>query len=461
MQSRLSSYVTLFVTLLSSHVNASGFLVSENETLKTQVNVMAPLGHIQQWDVFRNQLTTLKNSGVSAITTDIWWGDFEAAGDNQFDWSYYQTYAQVVADSGLKWIPILSFHQCGGNVGDDCNVPLPAWVWTLGSEQEMKFRDEHGFVNGEYVSHFFEPIHKQYAEAMKSFAEHFQSFKGIIPKLYLSMGPAGELRYPSYYGPAGWSYPNRGSFQVYGSSGLRDFRSYVYTKYKGDLRLLNADWHTDLKSFDEINFPTDGDRFFIEGAKTVYGDDFLTWYEGRLIQHLKIMTQLARENILPLMPDLRLGAKMSGVHWLHNSPTMPRAAEYTAGYYRYEDILKAMKDLNVELTFTCLEMDDNDKFKAPFYSAPRSILEEVSSIANRIGLPINGENALAISNNPSRYDNIASALQTFSYKSFTLLRMQNIVDLQGRPTSEMWPFRDKILHPFSVNWLGDSYHVAE
>jgi hypothetical protein len=406
---------------------------------------MAPLGQIQNWEVFRNQLKTLKNAGVSAITTDIWWGDFEARADNQFDWGYYLAYAQVVSDSGLKWIPILSFHQCGGYVGDDCNVPLPNWIWSLGSEDDMKFRDERGFVNGEYVSHFFEPIHEQYAEAMKSFGENFRNFKSIIPKVYLGLGPAGELRYPSYYGPAGWSYPNRGTLQVYSPSGRRDFQKFAYDKFNGDLRALNSAWNTQLKSFAEISFPTDGDRFFADGVKTLYGIDFMTWYQGRLIRHLRKLVGLARENLLPLMPELQLGAKMAGVHWLHNSPSIPHAAEYTAGYYRYEDILKVMKELDVELTFTCLEMDDSDKLRAPFYSAPRSILEEVSSISNRLGLPLNGENALAISNNPSRYDNIASALKLFSYKSFTLLRMQNIVDLQGRPTSEMWPFQEKIL----------------
>jgi len=454
MLSRLSSLLGVFVILIS-FPSTAGEDSGAEQLLKSQVNVMAPLGQISNWAVFRNQLKTLKNSGVSSITTDIWWGEFEAAGDNQFEWTYYKTYAQVVADSGLKWIPILSFHQCGGNVGDDCNVPLPVWVWSLGSSEEMKFRDERGFVNGEYVSHFFEPIHQQYAEAMKSFAENFQGFQSFIPKIYLSLGPAGELRYPSYYGPAGWSYPNRGTFQVYGSSGIRDFRAYAYDKYKGDLTELNRAWHTQLKDFSQIMFPTDSDRFFADGVKTRYGEDFLSWYQGRLVQHLRTMTRLARENISPLMPELLLGAKMAGVHWLHNSPTQPRAAEYTAGYYKYEDILSVMKELNVELTFTCLEMDDSDKWRAPFFSAPRSILEEVSGIAQRIGLPINGENALAISNNPSRYDNIASAIRLFNYKSFTLLRMQNIVDWQGRPTSEMWPFQDKILRPFSINWTLD------
>src|SRR5690606_34907347 len=93
---------------------------------KTQVNVMAPLGRIHDWNTFKTQLATLKNAGVTGLTTDIWWGEFESRGDNQFDWSYYQHYARVLSEAGLEWIPILSFHQCGGNVGDDCNIPLPS-----------------------------------------------------------------------------------------------------------------------------------------------------------------------------------------------------------------------------------------------------------------------------------------------------------------------------------------------
>ena len=35
----------------------------------------------------------------------------------------------TITAAGLDIAPILSFHQCGGNVGDDCDVPLPPWLW--------------------------------------------------------------------------------------------------------------------------------------------------------------------------------------------------------------------------------------------------------------------------------------------------------------------------------------------
>jgi hypothetical protein len=286
---------------------------------------------------------------------------------------------------------------------------------------------------------------KQYAEAMKSFAENFHKFQGIIPKIYLSLGPAGELRYPSYHGPAGWSFPNRGTLQAYSRAGVRDFQRHAYEKFGGDIRALNAAWNTKLKDFSQVNLPTDGDRFFSEGVKTAYGQELMSWYQGRLIRHLQTMFALARANISPSMPELRFGAKMAGVHWLHSSPTMPRAAEYTAGYFRYEEILTALKQADVDLTFTCLEMDDSQKDVAPTYSAPRSILDEVSSIAKRLGIALNGENAIAIVNNPSRYDNIVSALKQHAYSSFTLLRMHNIVAADGNPSAEMSTFQNKVL----------------
>jgi beta-amylase len=418
---------------------------------KTDTFVMAPLGEIRDWNAFRAQLRTLKEAGVVGITTDVWWGHFEQRGDNIFDWRYYQFYAQVVAEIGLQWVPILSFHQCGGNVDDDCNIPLPSWVWDLGREDEMKFIDENGFINGEYVSHFFEPIYGQYAEAMHSFAENFRQFSGLIPKIYLSLGPAGELRYPSYYSAAGWSYPSRGRLQAYSPAAIRDFRNAMRRNYGSSIDALNSAWGTQLQSFNEISPPRDGDRFFINGFKTIYGRDFLTWYQGRLIGHLQTMAFLARETISTQMPSTRIGAKIAGIHWLYNSPQMPHAAEYAAGYYNYSDILRAMKALDVDLTFTCLEMDDFNKWQAPYYSAPKTLVEQVSSIARSLGLNVNGENALAIRNNPSRYDNIADILGRFMYQSFTLLRLQNVVGPRGEATGELPLLRDKIIKPFTLN----------
>lgn len=43
----------------------------------------------------------------------------------------------MVRGVGLKLQVVLSFHACGGNVGDLAQVPLPAWVLEVGQGSSM------------------------------------------------------------------------------------------------------------------------------------------------------------------------------------------------------------------------------------------------------------------------------------------------------------------------------------
>lgn len=47
----------------------------------------------------------------------------------------------------------MSFHQCGGNVGDDVWIPLPDWVLEMGMENpDIFFTDRMGQRNKECLS---------------------------------------------------------------------------------------------------------------------------------------------------------------------------------------------------------------------------------------------------------------------------------------------------------------------
>jgi hypothetical protein len=52
----------------------------------------------------------------------------------QYDWSGYRALFEAAKRVGLKIQAVMSFHACGGNVGDSAQVPLPSWVlqvrWT-------------------------------------------------------------------------------------------------------------------------------------------------------------------------------------------------------------------------------------------------------------------------------------------------------------------------------------------
>lgn len=430
------SLVLTLVLLFSFQVTASASSIQSDY----KSFVMAPLEKITDWNAFKNQLITLKNNGVYGITTDVWWGDVESKGDNQFDWSYYKNYADTVRASGLKWVPIMSTHQCGGNVGDSVNIPLPSWLWTKDTADNMQFKDENGNWDKESLSPWWSGLDKQYNELYASFASNFSSYKDIIAKIYLSGGPSGELRFPSYNAAAGWTYPGRGYLECYSGAAKADFQNSMQNKY-ANIQALNKAWGTSLTSFSQISPPTDGDNFFTSGYKSKYGQDFLSWYQGTLEKHLANIAAEAHSCFDPVF-GVRIGIKVSGVHWLMNSPTMPHAAEYCAGYYNYSNLLDQIKKSDLDLTFTCLEMDDSNANTSPNYSAPKSLVENIANLANSKGIKHFGENALAISNNNQAYENIAEMLFNYNFSGFTLLRLGNIVNSDGTPTSEMTHFSD-------------------
>jgi hypothetical protein len=460
----LLTSTTLFSPTTSANINTD-----------YKAYVMAPLTKITNWSDFSKQLVTLKNNGVYALTTDVWWGDVEKNGNNQFDWSYYRQYAQVVRESGLKWVPILSTHQCGGNVGDDCNVPLPSWVWNLAPTDTLTHKSETGYVNKETLSPWAtNVIGTQYNELYASFAENFSDYEDIIVKIYLSGGPAGELRFPSYVPADGWSYPSRGKIQAYTETAKNDFRNSMQAKY-GTLNELNTAWKTSLTSWSQISPPTDGDHFFTSGAayNSQYGKDFMNWYENVLVKHLALISSKAHSHFDSTF-DVPIGAKIAGIHWKMNDPYMPHAAEYSAGYYNYGKILDQFKSSNLHLTFTCLEMDNSNAYVSPYYSAPKSLVTQIASLATDRGIVLNGENALAISSFDARYSeslykNTAQHLFNEGFSGFTLLRLGNVVNSNGTKTAEMDRFRDiLVLKPIKVDFIvknastafGDTVYVT-
>lgn len=47
----------------------------------------------------------------------------------------------------------MSFHECGGNVGDDVHIPLPQWVTEIGqSNPDIYFTDREGRHNSECLT---------------------------------------------------------------------------------------------------------------------------------------------------------------------------------------------------------------------------------------------------------------------------------------------------------------------
>lgn len=99
------------------------------------------------------QLLELKKAGVDGVMVDVWWGVIEAKGPKQYDWNSYRKLFELVQKCGLRIQAIMSFHQCGGNVGDVVYIPIPEWVLAVGQEdKDIFYTNRAGNRDSEYLS---------------------------------------------------------------------------------------------------------------------------------------------------------------------------------------------------------------------------------------------------------------------------------------------------------------------
>lgn len=95
------------------------------------VYIMLPLDTVNMSNsicrprAIRASLAALKSAGVEGVMMDVWWGIVEREGPGQYDWSAYKELVMLVKEAGLKAQVVMSFHQCGGNVGDHCLYVYP------------------------------------------------------------------------------------------------------------------------------------------------------------------------------------------------------------------------------------------------------------------------------------------------------------------------------------------------
>jgi len=412
-------------------------------------NVMAPL-LIQtepEWAAFEQQLAVAKGIGVDAVTVDVWWGKVETA-DQTFDWGYYDRIFNCIEAAGLHWIPIMSFHKCGGNVGDTVTIGLPAWIWASTSlpPESLKYKSEQGHYCDEVVSLWADSkAVKQYAQFMDAFEDHFGSKAGFIDEVNISTGPSGELRYPSYNShDSGSGYPSRGTFQAYGDLAVQSFRNFALKKY-GTLERVAAIWQIPLQSKDDIRPPSSASTFVGENDyyDMVYGRDFIEWYNQSLVTHGKRMLAVAAKAFDGDLAEKPIGIKVSGVHWTMKDPQHPRTAELAAGLirscgyapcdstgYGYSPLVSMLAAFNTTgrkavLHFTCLEMSNEDW--APQFSLAKDLTFWVAREAKIQGVVIKGENALSGGVlGDQGWANIRDAFAHAPYTGLTVLRIGEV-----------------------------------
>ncbi|KAK9198262.1 hypothetical protein WN944_013446 [Citrus x changshan-huyou] len=429
---------------------------------KVPVFVMLPLdtlsnsGHLNKPRAMNASLMALKSAGVEGVMVDAWWGLVEKDGPLNYNWEGYAELIQMVQKHGLKLQVVMSFHQCGGNVGDSCTIPLPPWVLEeISKNPDLVYTDKSGRRNPEYISLGCDTIPllrgrtpiQVYSDYMRSFRERFRDYLGdVVQEIQVGLGPCGELRYPAYPESNGtWKFPGIGEFQCYDK--------YMRASLKASAEASgNEDWGRsgphDSGQYNQ--FPEDTGFFRRDGTwNSEYGRFFMEWYSGKLIQHGDRILAAAKEIFQGT--GSKLSGKVAGIHWHYRSRS--HAAELTAGYYntRYRDgyipIARMLAKHGVILNFTCMEMRDTEQ-PGNANCSPEGLVRQVKMATRTAGVELAGENAL------ERYDADAYAqvLATSNLdagnglSAFTYLRMnkklfesdnwRNLVEFVQRMSSE-------------------------
>lgn len=373
------------------------------------VYVMLPLDSINPCNNTVNRrramdasLLALKSAGVEGIMMDVWWGIVEREGPGCYNWDGYRELIAMVKKHGLKVQAVMSFHQCGGNVGDSCFIPLPKWVVEeIDCNPDLAYTDKHGRRNYEYLSLGCDtlPVLKGrtpvqvYSDYMRSFRDTFTEYLGdTIVEIQVGMGPAGELRYPSYPESNGtWRFPGIGEFQCYDKYMVSSLKAAAHS-------IGNPEWGMggpcDAGCYN--NWPEDTDFFRREGGwNTPYGEFFLGWYSGMLLAHGERILGSA-ESIFR-STGVKLSGKVAGIHWHYGARSHP--SELTAGYYntRFRDGYLPLAQMfgrhGVVLNFTCIEMKDYEQ-PSEARCSPESLIKQVVLAARQASVPVAGENAL-------------------------------------------------------------------
>eukprot|EP01013_Petalomonas_cantuscygni_P009726 TRINITY_DN22627_c0_g1_i1.p1 TRINITY_DN22627_c0_g1~~TRINITY_DN22627_c0_g1_i1.p1 ORF type:complete len:609 (+),score=98.66 TRINITY_DN22627_c0_g1_i1:197-1828(+) len=432
--------------LWDSHQFSRGFGVSSTPGAAVPVVVMLPLDSVVQRDGIAvvndptsllAHLRQLKAAApqLEGVLADVWWGLTEPEPGNYSFGAYRELFA-LVQQASLSVDVVFSFHSCGGNVGDTCNVPLPAWARAAAHSQGAMYTDREGHVDNEYISlgadhvaifpgvgsNSSSPVSRRSAVAV--YADWMRAFRGafddmltgggtappLIRRVEVGLGPAGELRYPAY--PAAyWTFCGVGEFQCYDPLMLRNLSAAAAAAGR-------PEWgHGGPSNAGTYNSkPSDGPAtFWHSGAsanwRSDYGQFFLRWYSGMLLAHGEDV--LAEAVVALRGTPAILSAKIAGIHWWQKAPH--HAAELTAGYWVtegsetssperggvwagggfYDSAAAMLQRVGVSsFVFTCLEMRDSAQ-PAACDCGPEELVASTKTAAARYGRQFGGENALA------------------------------------------------------------------
>jgi hypothetical protein len=109
--------------------------VTVSQGVAVPVYLMLPLDTVDSTTMQLNEtieelLKGAVDVGAAGVMFDLWWGLCEQE-PSRYKFDGYIHLMHRCKALGLKVQAVMSFHACGGNVGDNINIPLPQWVLNL------------------------------------------------------------------------------------------------------------------------------------------------------------------------------------------------------------------------------------------------------------------------------------------------------------------------------------------
>lgn len=391
-----------------------------------EVFVMLPLdtlsndGKLKDRKLLTELLDKMQEAEVDGYMTDVWWGITERQ-PGIYSFEGYRELFDMARARDWNVQVVTSFHKCGGNVGDVCDIPLPSFVLEA---EGVWYTDADGVEDREYISLFADDVKLRgertpidmYRDWMDAFYHEFESDLGtLITEVMVGTGPCGELRYPSYRMDR-WTFCGVGQFQAFDTHALAALADAAAKDGHP------ASWGSPPgpESAGDYNSHPADTEFFSAGYRTEYGKFFMEWYSNSLKMHGKRV--LANANAV-FRGTARITGKLAGLHWWYDSES--HAAEAAAGYYNtngrnaYRELAEVFAAEGAEIDFTCLEMRYIEQPRR-CHSNPEGLVRQVITAAHEAGIGFGGENAL------SRYDHAAhNKILTYRpvLSRFTFLRL--------------------------------------
>ncbi|XP_047088430.1 inactive beta-amylase 9-like [Lolium rigidum] len=274
-------------------------------------------------------LRALKLLGVDGVELPVSWAVVQPGSEERFEWTGYLAVAGLVRDAGLSLRVSLLTHGRGATLPDEVvdasaepvpdpvttasdtvagahttntesiadsgttlrDTALPGWVAdALAADPDILFTDRSGNRRKECLSFAVDDLPvlagksplQAYEAFFRSFADAFLDFLGsTVTDVTVSLGPDGELRYPSY--PPGCDradgYAGDGEFQCYDKHMLARLKQHADSSGRPLWGLAGPH---DAPRYDD---PPESSGFFRGSWQTEYGSFFLSWYAGELLAH--------------------------------------------------------------------------------------------------------------------------------------------------------------------------------